>query len=48
MGTVIAVMLLAGGACAAKEECGGTQVTSGHRNRQWDIKIPPISLRLMV
>lgn len=48
MGTVIAVVLLAGGACAAKEERGGTQVTSGHRNRQWDIKIPPISLRLMV
>lgn len=48
MVSVMVVILLAGGACTAKEEHRGAQLTSGHRNKQWDIKISPISLKLMV
>lgn len=48
MVTVIVVILLAGGACTAREQQGGTRVTPGHRNKQWDIKISSVSLKLMV
>lgn len=46
--SAIVEILLAGGACTSKEGHGGAQGTSGHRNKQWHIKLSPISLKLMV